>query len=565
MPTIFNANVGLLGHIDSGKTTIAKALSAVASTASFDKNPQSQERGITLDLGFSSFDLPSVPEKHEEAGYEKIQITLVDCPGHAQLIKTIIGGASIIDLMVLVVDAQKGFQTQTAECLVIGEITADVLIVALNKVDAFPEGKRPASVERVTKKIRKTLESTKFKDATIVPLSASKAVQVKAGQEEDDGSLFGLQNLIQAILNQLPPPQRDESGPFIMAVDHCFQIKGQGTVATGTVTSGSVSVGDTVAIPEHSLERKVKSMQRFKKPVEKAIQGDRIGLCVTNFDAKKMERGLICEPQSVRQAHGIIIKVCKVRFFKDDCATNSQIHISMGHTTVIGKVVFFALPKADSEAKLDIAKMNLNGKQATIDQSKEYAWLPALIGENEDQTGDGGERVGFDESSTARIPIVDTREQYALVEFQHPVIVLPGLFVIGSRLDYDIESHRCRLAFYGTICHSYTSPKWKEVELQKLKVFKDKRRSGQVHRMKNEREIIVQDLFTKESNLDRFVNRNVILDTGEVGTISGGFGKSGKINVDLKVDLTAEAQKKIKAKRKLEVHMDTRKYMFHRP
>ena len=106
---ILNINIGVLGHIDSGKTSLCKALSTIASTAGFDKNPQSKERGITLDLGFSAF-LIRIPgwfaEKHPESqNYEYMQFTLVDCPGHASLMKTIIGGASIIDIMMLVVDA----------------------------------------------------------------------------------------------------------------------------------------------------------------------------------------------------------------------------------------------------------------------------------------------------------------------------------------------------------------------------------------------------------------------------------------------------------------------------
>jgi selenocysteine-specific elongation factor len=108
---ILNINVGVLGHIDSGKTSLCKALSTIASTAGFDKNPQSKERGITLDLGFSAF-IIRVPqwfrEMHdpkETEAFDFIQFTLVDCPGHASLMKTIIGGASIIDLMMLVVDA----------------------------------------------------------------------------------------------------------------------------------------------------------------------------------------------------------------------------------------------------------------------------------------------------------------------------------------------------------------------------------------------------------------------------------------------------------------------------
>ena len=147
-----NINVGVLGHVDSGKTSLTRALSTVGSTASFDKHPQSKERGITLDLGFSSFLMelpPHLKEQGYDAEYDQMQITLVDCPGHASLIRTIIGGAQIIDMMMLVVDLGKGIQTQTAECLVIGEITNDTLIVVLNKLDVLPADGRDKELDKM--------------------------------------------------------------------------------------------------------------------------------------------------------------------------------------------------------------------------------------------------------------------------------------------------------------------------------------------------------------------------------------------------------------------------------
>jgi len=148
---VLNFNVGVLGHVDSGKTSLAKALSTVASTASFDKNPQSRERGITLDLGFSSFQVPYPPHLQEQdKSYNLLQFTLVDCPGHASLIRTIIGGAQIIDMMILVVDVTKGMQTQTAECLVIGQILCEKMIVVLNKADLLKQDKKDVLVEKVS-------------------------------------------------------------------------------------------------------------------------------------------------------------------------------------------------------------------------------------------------------------------------------------------------------------------------------------------------------------------------------------------------------------------------------
>ena len=123
-------------------------ISTLSSTAAFDKNPQSQERGITLDLGFSAFILDA-PDDLKEKGIEKLNCTLVDCPGHASLIRTIIGGAQIIDMFILVIDITKGMQTQTAEGLIIGELTTDNIIVVLNKIDSIPLEKRNEQVEKV--------------------------------------------------------------------------------------------------------------------------------------------------------------------------------------------------------------------------------------------------------------------------------------------------------------------------------------------------------------------------------------------------------------------------------
>uniref|UniRef100_A0A8C0D8P0 Eukaryotic elongation factor, selenocysteine-tRNA specific n=1 Tax=Balaenoptera musculus TaxID=9771 RepID=A0A8C0D8P0_BALMU len=250
-----NVNVGVLGHIDSGKTALARALSTTASTAAFDKQPQSRERGITLDLGFSCFSVPlparlrPAPlgaEPEPEPGAEpRLQVTLVDCPGHASLIRTIIGGAQIIDLMMLVIDVTKGMQTQSAECLVIGQIACQKLVVVLNKIDLLPEGKRQAAIDKMTKKMQKTLENTKFRGAPIIPVAARPggpdAPETEAPQ--------GIAELIELLTSQISIPRRDPSGPFLMSVDHCFSIKGQGTVMTGTILSGSVSLGDSVEIP----------------------------------------------------------------------------------------------------------------------------------------------------------------------------------------------------------------------------------------------------------------------------------------------------------------------------
>uniref|UniRef100_A0A8C4P3X3 Eukaryotic elongation factor, selenocysteine-tRNA specific n=1 Tax=Dromaius novaehollandiae TaxID=8790 RepID=A0A8C4P3X3_DRONO len=242
-PRRLNVNVGVLGHIDSGKTALARALSTTGSTAAFDRAPQSRARGITLDLGFSCLRTALPPQLGPGPG--ELQFTLVDCPGHASLIRTIIGGAQIIDLMMLVIDVTKGMQTQSAECLVIGQIACQKMVVVLNKIDLLPESKRQSAIEKMTKKMQKTLENTKFCGCPIV------AVAAKPGGPEapESETPLGVSELIEVLKSQAYLPSRDPSGHFLMAVDHCFSIKGQGTVMTGTILSGSVSLGDNVEIP----------------------------------------------------------------------------------------------------------------------------------------------------------------------------------------------------------------------------------------------------------------------------------------------------------------------------
>ena len=363
---VINVNVGILGHVDSGKTSLVKALSTLLSTAALDKNPQSQARGITLDLGFSAFSLPMPEHLMEKAGKDKkiLQFTLVDCPGHASLIRTIIGGSQIIDMMILVVDANKGIQTQTAECIVIGEITTDKLIIVLNKCDLLPEAEREAKIERMKRRLLKVFNKTKFANCSIIATSAAvggeKVASIGAkcalstGLNESstkgpkkDGMTMNLSNsqgvaeLVDLIRASIEIPKRNLCGPLYYAIDHCFSIKGHGTILTGTVLGGSISVGNIIELPHLQTLRKVKSMQMFHKSVRTAGQGDRVGLCVTNLDPKLIERGIAVTPGSIPLLSTAICMVKKVRFFLEECKSNTNFHISIGHTTVAATVLFY--------------------------------------------------------------------------------------------------------------------------------------------------------------------------------------------------------------------------------
>ncbi|GFR28634.1 selenocysteine-specific elongation factor [Trichonephila clavata] len=500
---ILNFNVGVLGHIDSGKTSLSKALSTVASTASFDKNPQSQERGITIDLGFSSFSV-AVPDhiKIQKPEFEILQFTLVDCPGHASLIKTIIGGAQIIDLIMLVIDITKGIQTQTAECLVLGEITCNHMIVVLNKIDLLPKDKMEQSIQKMSKKILKTLEKTKFKDSVIVPVSAKPVSEEKP---------IGIDLLVQTLQQFTYVPERSEKGSFMFAVDHCFAIRGQGTVMTGTVVQGCITLSDSVEIPAAKIVRKVKSIQMFKKPVPKAMQGDRVGICVTQFDPKILERGTVCTPGYMETAETVIVSVHKIPYFKSKCLSNSKFHITIMHDTIMAKCTFFSSVKLSQNKPESMNEFNFGDDYMYTDE------IPGCESPENEELGD----------------------IFALLQFDKPVIISQNSIYIASKLETDIHANVCRLAFHGQILSVILNKNDNEC-LSKLRVFKEKSREGFVDRMVNDYQVIVRDLFKKETNIQIFTNLKVVLSTGELGVIEGSFGQSGKINVRIPNGLSSD-------------------------
>ncbi|XP_050637651.1 selenocysteine-specific elongation factor isoform X3 [Macaca thibetana thibetana] len=526
-----NVNVGVLGHIDSGKTALARALSTTASTAAFDKQPQSRERGITLDLGFSCFSVPlparlrsslpefqAAPEAEPEAGEPLLQVTLVDCPGHASLIRTIIGGAQIIDLMMLVIDVTKGMQTQSAECLVIGQIACQKLVVVLNKIDLLAEGKRQAAVDKMIKKMQKTLENTKFRGAPIIPVAAKpggpEAPETEAPQ--------GIPELIELLTSQISIPTRDPSGPFLMSVDHCFSIKGQGTVMTGTILSGSISLGDSVEIPALKVVKKVKSMQMFHMPITSAMQGDRLGICVTQFDPKLLERGLVCAPESLHTVHAALISVEKIPYFRGPLQTKAKFHITVGHETVMGRLMFFspAPDNFDQEPILD-----------SFDFSQEYLFQEQYLSKDLAPAVTNNDEA--DKKASQATEGHCPRQQWALVEFEKPVTCPRLCLVIGSRLDADIHTNTCRLAFHGILLHGLEDRNYADSFLPRLKVYKLKHKHGLVERAMDDYSVIGRSLFKKETNIQLFVGLKVHLSTGELGVIDSAFGQSGKFKIHI--------------------------------
>ena len=424
----------------------------------------------------------------------------MDCPGHASLIKTIIGGAQIINLMMLIVDVTKGMQTQTAECLVIGQITSDKMIVVLNKTDMLPKEKRAAMVEKMTKRMKQTFQSTKFKDVIVIPVSA------KPGGPDSDAQPEGLDNLVNIIKAESYVPKKIVDAPALFAVDHCFSIKGQGTVMTGTVLQGRIKVGDTLEIPSLGVSKKVKSMQMFRKGVESVAHGDRAGVCVTQFDPGLLERGIVCAPGSIHIAFGVIMDFNMIQYFKSDIRSKAKFHISLGHETVMAKVTLFSSPALNEKI------------EGGFDFGREYQF--------DEFYGKNSEKSDESEGETSQ-----PRDRFVLLEFETAVPVLPECIVIGSKLDTDINANLCRLAFHGRALKTFTTKDYAKTDLPNLKIYKDKCKEGIVERASNEYEVIVKDLVKKETNVDLFTGLKVELSTGEPGVIEGTFGQSGKIKV----------------------------------
>lgn len=418
-------------------------------------------------------------------------------------------------MMFLVVDILKGFETQTAECLILAEILQIPMVIILNKIDSIEESKREINISKVTKKIQKTLSTTIFSDSKVIPISATLKLNLDILLETMN------QEAIKITL------KRNRDHPFIFAFDHCFQIKGKGTVLSGTVLQGSAKVNDSIEIPELKIEKKIKSMQMFKNPIEEALPGSRCGICISQFDAKLLERGLICKNQSVQYIYSTVIKVNKVKHFKREIKSKAKFHISLGHDTAIASIIIFS--------STDLLK-NFNW-------TSEYRYEESIIDEPE-----------------------NPKELFALLEFEYPVLVYDSMLLIGSKLDIE-KSNTCRLAFWDKVSMqtSATDKTYQQTFLPNLKVFKTKFREGAIQRYVNEREVIVSNLFKKETNRGLFENMKCELSTGEVGTIAGTFGQSSKIRLqfmNVLQDSTIEILKQ--PKNNIKVILKLKKFVFDR-
>jgi elongation factor Tu len=293
-----HVNIGTIGHVDHGKTTLTAAITktlAMKKLATFtafdqiDKAPEEKARGITIATA------------HVEYQSVKRHYAHVDCPGHADYVKNMITGAAQMDGAILVVSAADGPMPQTREHILLArQVGVPYIVVFMNKVDMVDD---PELLELVELEIRELLSTYDFPgdDIPIVKGSALKALESKS-DKPDDEEYKCIFELIEAVDSYIPEPTRDIDKPFLMPVEDVFSISGRGTVATGRVERGIVKVGDTVEIVgiKATTSTVVTGVEMFRKLLDEGRAGDNIGVLLRGTKREEIERGqVLAKPGSI--------------------------------------------------------------------------------------------------------------------------------------------------------------------------------------------------------------------------------------------------------------------------
>jgi elongation factor Tu len=284
-----HVNIGTIGHVDHGKTTLTAAITTVLAKKGFaeafnyadiDKAPEEKERGITINTA------------HVEYSTENRHYAHVDCPGHADYVKNMITGAAQMDGAILVVSAADGPMPQTREHILLGSrVGIEYMVVFLNKADMVDD---PELLELVEMEVRELLSEYDFPgdDIPVITGSALKALE----NPTDDEATKCIMDLMEAVDSYIPTPERATDKPFLMPVEDVFTITGRGTVATGRVETGVLHVGDEVEIVGLSEEKKkvvVTGIEMFRKLLDEAQAGDNIGALLRGVQRADIERGQV--------------------------------------------------------------------------------------------------------------------------------------------------------------------------------------------------------------------------------------------------------------------------------
>ena len=296
-----HVNIGTIGHVDHGKTTLTaaitmalakKGLSEKRSFDSIDNAPEERERGITIATA------------HVEYSTANRHYAHVDCPGHADYVKNMITGAAQMDGAILVVAATDGPMPQTREHILLArQVGVPKIVVYMNKVDLVDDEEL---IELVEMELRELLNEYEFPgdDIPIIKGSALKALESSTDDSvpADDPTLDSIWELMDAVDSYIPLPERDVDKPFLMPVEDVFSITGRGTVATGRVERGEVKVSNEVELIGLGLHKKtvVTGVEMFRKILDSAIAGDNAGLLLRGIDKKEIQRGMVlAKPGSI--------------------------------------------------------------------------------------------------------------------------------------------------------------------------------------------------------------------------------------------------------------------------
>jgi elongation factor Tu len=293
-----HVNIGTIGHVDHGKTTLTAAITKVlglrgwAEKVDFDqidKAPEERERGITISTA------------HVEYSSEKRHYAHVDCPGHADYIKNMITGAAQMDGAILVVSAPDGPMPQTREHILLGrQVGIPAIVVFLNKVDQL-DADDEEMIELVEVELRELLSKYEFDgdNTPIIRGSALKALNSESWESDEAKCIF---ELMEACDSYVPEPVRDLEKPFLMPVEDVFTISGRGTVATGRIERGIVKVGDEVEIVgiRDTNKTTVTGVEMFRKLLDQGQAGDNVGVLLRGVKREDIERGqVLCKPGSI--------------------------------------------------------------------------------------------------------------------------------------------------------------------------------------------------------------------------------------------------------------------------
>jgi elongation factor Tu len=301
-----HVNVGTIGHVDHGKTTLTAAITAIQAKkglAQFtaydqiDKAPEERERGITIATA------------HVEYESAKRHYAHVDCPGHADYVKNMITGAAQMDGAILVVSAADGPMPQTREHILLAkQVNVPYIVVFMNKVDMVDD---PELLELVELEVRELLSSYDFPgdDTPIIQGSALQALQSGDPNSEQGKKI---QELLDALDSYIPQPKREIDKPFLMPVEDVFSITGRGTVATGRIERGVVKVGEEVALVGFGASKKtvVTGVEMFRKLLDQGEAGDNVGLLLRGIEKNEIERGMVlAKPGSITPHTGFEAEV----------------------------------------------------------------------------------------------------------------------------------------------------------------------------------------------------------------------------------------------------------------